>query len=55
METSKRLKLGGLAEQISKLWKRPVAAGESPKEADTYLARALAKLNEMLARLNPKK
>ena len=77
MEPSKKPRLEGLAEQITKLWKRPAAGGQATKATqanaeglaeriatlwkrptkspDAYLTKARAKLNEMRARLSPKK
>ena len=43
-----------IAERICKLWRSP-AVRQATKAADTYAAKALAKLNEVLARLNAKK
>ena len=54
MEPSEKPAAKGLAEQIGKLWRSP-AVRHATKAADTYTAKALAKLNEMLARLNAKK
>ncbi len=43
-----------LAERIAKFWEN-ATVGQATKATDRYIAKALARLNELLARLNAKK
>jgi hypothetical protein len=54
MQNSEKQPPQGLAERIGKLRESPAFA-EAMKAVDHYTASALAKLNELLARLNAKK
>ena len=54
MKNPERTTLGDLAERLAKLWKSP-ALEQAKKTAAPYVAKALARLSEALARLNAKK
>jgi hypothetical protein len=54
MEPTEKPKPQSLAERIAKLWESP-AVSRATKAAEANIAKSLAKLNEVLARLNAKK
>ena len=51
MEPTEKPTPQSLAERIAKLWESPTVS-RMTKAADAYTAKSLAKLNELLARLN---
>jgi hypothetical protein len=54
MNTPQKSTRRELAERLTKLWKNP-AVEQAKKTAATYLANALARLNEVLGSRNSKK